>query len=103
MTTPELRSVIEKNTNIFVASLNGRFRNHVSDEFIKAYLNRMILLTPWAKLSRLDQAAYDAAQNLFEGILEAELGVRVNGHHIAQNYSKLFAVQEDFVPGLVLR
>ncbi len=72
----------------FVASLNGRFREHCSDTMLVSLLmNELRTDNRGAAVLAGDMnAAYDAAQPIFENVLEHGCGVICNGHHVAQSF-----------------
>lgn len=80
----------------FVAGLDGRYREHCSDEFLsRVILERFRRPRRHDGVSRGDvlvilkdiTAAYDAACNVFESILEHGCQAGGNGHHVAQAFS----------------
>jgi hypothetical protein len=80
----------------FVESLEGRYRAHVSDEYLVAHLAHELYGIYFRRLSdSITNKAYDAACIVFESILERRCKAGGNGHHVAQDYSKLFNDFED--------
>jgi len=89
--------VVEK----FIASQNGRYRQHCSDEMLLA-----LIVFRLGDPSRRDEkkcvaeamldgdrnAAYDATCWLFEHILEHKCRAGGNGHHVAQAFSEAMSV-----------
>jgi hypothetical protein len=78
-------------TRIFVTTLNGRYRKHVSDEFLVSILSKGVFagfnMRPKESFANI---AYDVGCNVFETTLERDCKAGGNGHHVAQDYSKMF-------------
>lgn len=76
----------------FITQLNGRFKEHVSDEFIRVYLIHEIWKAIPRYANNMQNATYEAAQPLFETYIECGcVGYgQMNGHHVAQNFASLF-------------
>jgi hypothetical protein len=89
----KLEQLAREKATQFAALLNGRYRKHISDQFMIAYLVRDFMCevrTNRTVLDDLENAAYAAAAPLFEGLLEQECKTGGNGHHVAQNFASLF-------------
>lgn len=89
--------VVEK----FVASQNGRYREHCSDAMLAALIifhlgnpSRRYEDKCLAEASILGDrnAAYDAVCWLFEHVLEHKCRAGGNGHHVAQAFSEAMSV-----------
>jgi 3-deoxy-D-arabino-heptulosonate 7-phosphate (DAHP) synthase class II len=75
----------------FVKDLDGRFKHHISDEFMIAYLIDEFENKRYHHPSRLiENTAYAASLNLFENLLEHGCKEIMNGHHVAQKFSTYF-------------
>ena len=90
----ELSILIEDKTKDFVKmELNGRYRTFVSDIFIENYLVHEFLnnyILNFRTSSLLSKIAYNVSVFLFETLLETHCKAGGNGHHVAQNYAKMF-------------
>lgn len=76
----------------YVNVLNGRFKEHVSDDFLKAYLLRNFKNNYRKDYIRsFESLAYYAAISLFESDLEYGCKIIMNGHHVAQNFASFFS------------
>lgn len=95
----ETEQKIEAHVAAFVAALNGRFREHCSDAMLVGLLMHRLCREYYktgrshgptsrarALLSGDPNAAYDAAQPIFETVLERHCRAGGNGHHVAQNF-----------------
>jgi len=94
-TFQEIEELVKEKCDIFIVDLNGLFKEHVSDTFIKAYIktNFMYILS----INYNDNytpnpinLAYDSCCYLFESLLEYGCNVSCNGHHVAQKFASLF-------------
>lgn len=80
----------------FVASQNGRFRDHCSDTMLTALIINE-LSRGWRRDPSIcvvdaivagdGNAAYDAVRPLFEHVLEHACRASCNGHHVAQAFA----------------
>ena len=76
-------------------TLNGRYKDHVSDTFIEAYLMRQFKDIYFSNpKNTLENIAYKAASPLFEVLLEHECKAGGNGHHVAQSFCSYFLINE---------
>jgi hypothetical protein len=95
----EMRKIeqrIKHLTRVFVIQLNSKYQKHVSDEFLVSILSRGVLNTLYSVHQQpITQIAYDVAAGVFESTLEIDCRAGGNGHHVAQDYSKLFNDFED--------
>lgn len=99
----EMRKVeqrIKHLTRIFVIALNGRYQKYVSDEFLVSILSKGVyggfsFNQNFNQRPHIGQIAYDVACSVFESTLEHDCRAGGNGHHVAQDYSKLFNDFED--------
>ena len=80
----------------FVKSRNGFYKEHCSDKFLSGlitmYLQKPTPRNPHisfveAMMDGDQNAAYDSACWIFEGLLEFRCGAGGNGHHVAQNFT----------------
>lgn len=83
-----IKPIIKK----FIAeTLNGRYKDYVSDAFIEAYIVQNFkdeyFGNPHNNISNI---AYKSCINLFENLLEHGCGTGGNGHHVAQSLCKYF-------------
>jgi len=92
----QLEKALEHEVRAFVENLNGRYKNHCSDDFLTAlilrqldceYRNRGLLYIELMLRGNMN-AAYDAVCWIFESILEHRCKAGGNGHHVAQNFAK---------------
>lgn len=92
MTKQQQQAFIAEKTAEFITALNGRFKEHLSDEFMQAYLCYQfeIVLLESSTRKTWRSIAYKVAQPLFEILLEHRCKERTNGHHVAQDYCKHF-------------
>lgn len=81
----------------FVKELNGRYKKHVSDEFLEALLEVLIKDTAYweqkcwpNKAIVLPNVVYLATFKIFESILEHQCNAGGNGHHVAQELAIKF-------------
>lgn len=75
----------------FVKDLNGRFRHHISDELMIAYLSHEFEKEEFESPKALKQnIAYRASVFLFENLLEHGCKEIMNGHHVAQLFCEYF-------------
>lgn len=75
----------------FVKDLNGRFRHHMSDELMIAYLTNEYQIEERNNPSRIEEnIAYRASIYLFENLLEHGCKEIMNGHHVAQKFCEYF-------------
>ncbi len=82
---------LKKVTDTFInEQLNGRFKEFVSDKFIKVYLETWVIRHVINSKKSLGNAAYAAASQLFEYYLESGCDAQCNGHHVAQSFAKHF-------------
>lgn len=91
----EDEEMIKKHVAAFVATLNGRFRDHCSDAMLTEVLMLRFCCEPYrgehairalATLAEDPNAAYDAACPIFERALEHGCRAGGNGHHVAQAF-----------------
>ncbi len=82
--------VREKATE-FVGTLDGRYKTHVSDQFMVAFILYHFTLY-WIPIANqsIQHLAYQSCVNLFESLLEYGCKAGGNGHHVAQKFSSLF-------------
>lgn len=101
MNYKELEEKTEKLVAEFVASLNGRYKEHISDKCLTGLL-MMKLSEDYSldipNVSRMERmtegesfAPYGAGCPVFELLLEDKCGVISNGHHVAQNFAKFMS------------
>ena len=91
MNRQELESLVKQKTAEFVKDLDGRYKEHVSDEFIQSFIEREFMIVRRKNPDyKLDALAYHASVVLFEQHLESGCKIISNGHHVAQNFSKYF-------------
>ena len=76
----------------FVKDLNGRFRHHISDELMIAYLcDQFEKEKHESGEGALEQnIAYRSCIYLFETLLEYGCKESMNGHHVAQKFCEYF-------------
>lgn len=76
----------------FVKDLNGRFKHHISDELMIAYLTHEFNKEKFKsdKDALLQNIAYRASIFLFENLLEHACKEIINGHHVAQKFCEYF-------------
>ena len=91
----ETEQKIETHVAAFVTALKGRFREHCSDRMLTCLLTRRLVRDSYegehetralAMLAGDVNAAYSAAQPIFEAVLEHGCGAGGNGHHVAQHF-----------------
>lgn len=87
----ELAIVITTASEAFVRDLGDRFKDHVSNTFIVAFLvDRFEDLYRANMKQCAKNIAYATADHLFEYLLECKCGASCNGHHVAQQYCDYF-------------
>lgn len=99
----ETEEKVKAEVAAFVASLEGRFREHCSDAMLTAILMHRLRQSNrhndkslgTAMLGGDPNAAYEAACPIFEYVLEHGCRAGGNGHHVAQNFC---AAMEAAVP-----
>jgi len=93
-TNEEIRNFFAEKVEEFVKKLNGRFKEHVSNDFIKVYLKDK-LNENYRKhpQDHLQNISYKAAVTLFESYLEYGCKAGGNGHHVAQDFASLFPIK----------
>lgn len=90
-TLEQIQDLVSEKTKEFTKNLNGKYKHHISDDFIQVYLLRSFT-KEYLKAQHLsaEQIAYNSSIYLFETILEYGCGEIGNGHHVAQSFSELF-------------
>lgn len=88
METFELVQIVDR----FVDQLNGRYKDYVSDIFLKALMlqltqNELLFGNP---RNHDVNNAYNVGCVIFESILEYQCEAGGNGHHVAQDFAKHF-------------
>jgi len=90
----EVNRFFEKKVEEFIKNLNGRFKEHVSDDFLKALLIwRLQEAYQKNSFDILQNIAYAAASPIFEDIIEKKCDGIWNGHHTAQEFCNLFPAE----------
>lgn len=97
MITQKMESLLLPSVQQFVSDLRGRYIKMVGDDFLVALLmHRLSEPANHRSASRAElilngdpNAAYEAACPVFETILEHRLHVTGNGHHAAQDFSRV--------------
>lgn len=95
MKKEEIREIVSKRAEDFIKSLNGRYKDFVSDKFIQAYIVRTYV-NLWSDRNykslpfSSSDLAYHSCIELFECLLEGECGIISNGHHVAQKFGEKF-------------
>lgn len=80
----------EQATANFVAQLNGRFQDFISDKALITLLNLQINWnnnTMMQTTNKMVNSAYLSGVFVFEILLENGCGANLNGHHVAQDYA----------------
>jgi hypothetical protein len=90
-----IKSFVEAKIDEFVVELNGRFREHVSDTFLKAYLIRSFeeeyrKARERKKSVNFVDVAYKSSVYLFEIVLIYGCKMNGNGHHLATDFGNVF-------------
>lgn len=87
----------KKQSANFVYGLDGRFRKLVCDDFLAALLEHSLtemlirsVKEKKGKPVKLSRSAYAVGCIVFETFIEARCGFSMNGHHVAQDFAKLF-------------
>lgn len=77
----------------FVKELHGRYNKHISDELLVELLELLITnrVAYYANKETLENSVYLGTYPLFEKILEYNLNMGGNGHHVAQELAEKFA------------
>ncbi|HYE67583.1 MAG TPA: hypothetical protein VEA58_03170 [Anaerovoracaceae bacterium] len=102
MNEAQLSEVLKPVIDKFVGKLDGRFSQHVSDEFIKAFITREFLLLYSKNASELATTiAYQATSGLFVTLLERGCECHCNGHHVAQSFCSYFKDEPFSVNGVM--
>jgi hypothetical protein len=82
----------EKLLQSFVKELRGRYNKHISDEMLCEVLELLITQRmAFYKKEPVVTAVYQATFPLFEKILEYNLNMGGNGHHVAGDLAERFA------------
>lgn len=92
--TQTLINEITKPITDYVASLEGRFKDHVSDAFIAAFLiDKFVNVYHQNYQNNIENIAYKAAIPLFEHLLEHGCKITMNGHHVAQAFARWISLK----------
>ncbi len=87
----KVEEIVKERATYFVDTLNSRYKAHVSDDFIIAYIvhhfNRYWIP---GRNQHIPDLAYKSCVTLFESLLEYGCKAGGNGHHVAQNFSSIF-------------
>ena len=87
----DIRNFFAEKAEEFIKTLNGKFRDHVSDTFIKVYLvDRLDEEYRKFPSEHLRNISHRASLTLFESYLEYGCKAGGHGHHLAQKFSVLF-------------
>jgi hypothetical protein len=91
-----IKSCVQNQINTFIIEyLEDRYKNHVSDEFLKTYLIRSFEdcyreAIQGSSVINFQNVAYASSVYLFETLLEYGCKISGNGHHIAQAFADGF-------------
>jgi len=78
---------LEELTQTFIdEKLDGRYREHVSDVFLKALMVRSCAPKAASIIDGHSTVGYEAVCFIFESILEYRCRAGGNGHHVAQSF-----------------
>jgi hypothetical protein len=87
-TKTRIKEVIKE----YVNGLNGRYRSHVSDEFLESILVHFISES-WSDGGNSENRFYEAGSIVFEVALELDCKAGGNGHHVAQDFASFLMKQ----------
>ena len=91
MNIDSIKELIEPAIDSLLAKLNGLYKEHVSDQFIKVYISdKFVDIYQERPEFGIENIAYKSCQLLFEIYLEYGCKVRKNGHHTAQLFCEQF-------------
>ena len=93
-----LENIIRPKVKKFISEiLKGRYKEHVSDSFIEAYIVREFLDEYFANTRNIPvNIAYKSCVTLFESLLEHGCKTGGNGHHVAQSFCNYFSDYPSF-------
>jgi hypothetical protein len=90
-----LEEFVKEKAMQFTVTLERRYVEYVSDQFIVAFLTDKFMAQVWKwEYISMMTAAYNAGCDLFEHLLEHGCQAGGNGHHVAQSFASKFENHE---------